>query len=122
MAQSLPESARTSDDGLYRAIDTYLKTHPSLSEHERRRICKVMNYEKLSQDECSHVAQNDGLRLRTSIQVLLLYMNDFRLFSKLFIPEKCAENSWDIFSHKNLAYSHSQQNPKCIHLNKPLIV
>lgn len=25
LAQSLPENARTSDDGLYRAIDTYLK-------------------------------------------------------------------------------------------------
>lgn len=25
LAQSLPESARSSDDGLYRAIDTYLK-------------------------------------------------------------------------------------------------
>ncbi|KAK6150419.1 hypothetical protein DH2020_015351 [Rehmannia glutinosa] len=70
LAQSLPENARTSDDGLYRAIDTYLKTHPSLSDHERRRLCKIMNYGKLSQDACGHAAQNDRLPLRITIQVL----------------------------------------------------
>ncbi|KAK6125816.1 hypothetical protein DH2020_040445 [Rehmannia glutinosa] len=70
LAQSLPENARTSDDGLYRAIDTYLKTHPSLSDHERRRLCKIMNYGKLSQDACAHAAQNDRLPLRITIQVL----------------------------------------------------
>ncbi|KAL0378549.1 UNVERIFIED_CONTAM: BTB/POZ domain-containing protein DOT3 [Sesamum radiatum] len=34
LAQSLPENARTCDDGLYRAIDIYLKAHPSLTDHE----------------------------------------------------------------------------------------
>ncbi|CAA3011803.1 BTB POZ domain-containing DOT3 isoform X1 [Olea europaea subsp. europaea] len=70
LAESLPENARACDDGLYRAIDTYLKTHPSLSEHERRRLCKVMDCEKLSLDACAHAAQNDRLPLRTVIQVL----------------------------------------------------
>ncbi|KAL1536725.1 BTB/POZ domain-containing protein DOT3-like isoform X1 [Salvia divinorum] len=70
LAQSLPENARTSDDGLYRAIDTYLKTHPSLPDHERRRLCKVMNCGKLSLDACAHAAQNDRLPLRTMIEVL----------------------------------------------------
>ncbi|XP_022844228.1 BTB/POZ domain-containing protein DOT3 isoform X2 [Olea europaea var. sylvestris] len=70
LAESLPENARACDDGLYRAIDTYLKTRPSLSEHERRRLCKVMDCEKLSLDACAHAAQNDRLPLRTVIQVL----------------------------------------------------
>ncbi|KAH6760159.1 Phototropic-responsive NPH3 family protein [Perilla frutescens var. hirtella] len=70
LAQSLPENARTSDDGLYRAIDTFLKTHPSLSDHERRRLCKIMNCGKLSLDACAHAAQNDRLPLRIMIQVL----------------------------------------------------
>ncbi|XP_043804863.1 BTB/POZ domain-containing protein DOT3 isoform X3 [Manihot esculenta] len=68
LAEALPENARTCDDGLYRAIDTYLKTHPSLSEHDRKKICKVMNCEKLSLDACMHAAQNDRLPLRTVIQ------------------------------------------------------
>ncbi|GMY11495.1 BTB/POZ domain-containing protein DOT3 [Fagus crenata] len=71
LAESLPENARTCDDGLYRAIDTFLKTNPSLSEHERRRLCKIMNNEKLSLDACMHAAQNDRLPLRTIVQVLL---------------------------------------------------
>ncbi|XP_018834478.1 BTB/POZ domain-containing protein DOT3-like [Juglans regia] len=70
LAESLPENARPCHDGLYRAIDTYLKTHPSLSEHDRRRLCKIMNCEKLSFDACMHAAQNDRLPLRTVVQVL----------------------------------------------------
>ncbi|KAL8127475.1 BTB/POZ domain-containing protein DOT3 isoform X1 [Apium graveolens] len=70
LAETLPENARTCDDGLYRAIDIYLKSHPKLLEHEQRRLCKVMNCEKLSLDACMHAAQNDRLPLRSVIQVL----------------------------------------------------
>ncbi|KAE7998083.1 hypothetical protein FH972_002661 [Carpinus fangiana] len=70
LAESFPENARPCDDGLYRAIDIYLKTHPSLSEHDRRRLCKIMICEKLSLDACIHAAQNDRLPLRTVVQVL----------------------------------------------------
>ncbi|XP_020233281.1 BTB/POZ domain-containing protein DOT3 isoform X1 [Cajanus cajan] len=69
-AELLPENTRSYDDGLYRAIDTYLKTHPSMSEHDRKRLCKIMNCEKLSLDACLHAAQNERLPLRTVVQVL----------------------------------------------------
>ncbi|KAI8540795.1 hypothetical protein RHMOL_Rhmol08G0012800 [Rhododendron molle] len=71
LAETLPENARTYHDGIYRAIDTYLKSHPSLSEYERRRLCKIMDCEKLSLDACMHAAQNNRLPLRTVMQVLL---------------------------------------------------
>lgn len=71
LTESLPRHARTCHDGLYRAIDTYLKTHPSLSDHDRRRLCKIMDCGKLSLDGCMHVAQNERLPLRIVIQVLL---------------------------------------------------
>ncbi|XP_074285975.1 root phototropism protein 3-like [Silene latifolia] len=70
LAEALPESARTSDDGLYRAIDSYLKAHPTLSEHERKRLCRVMDCQKLSIDACMHAAQNERLPLRVVVQVL----------------------------------------------------
>ncbi|XP_022990983.1 BTB/POZ domain-containing protein DOT3-like [Cucurbita maxima] len=70
LAKSLSENARRCHDGLYRAIDTYLKTRPLLSEHDRRRLCKIMNCEKLSLDAGVHAAQNDRLPLRTIVQVL----------------------------------------------------
>ncbi|RVX23087.1 BTB/POZ domain-containing protein DOT3 [Vitis vinifera] len=80
LAETLPENARTCHDGLYRAIDTYLKTHPSLSEHDRKRLCKVMDYEKLSLDACMHAAQNDRLPLRIVIQVKFLNNSRLKFF------------------------------------------
>lgn len=71
LAEVLTEKARNCHDGLYRAIDTYLKSHPDLMEHDKRRLCKVMNNEKLSLDACLHAAQNERLPLRTVMQVLL---------------------------------------------------
>ncbi|PWA53820.1 BTB/POZ fold [Artemisia annua] len=71
LAGALPESARSCDDGIYRAIDSYLKTHPLLSEHERRRLCRVMDCQKLSMDACTHAAQNERLPVRTIVQVIL---------------------------------------------------
>ncbi|PIN17685.1 hypothetical protein CDL12_09648 [Handroanthus impetiginosus] len=70
LAEALPESARTCDDGLYRAIDSYLKAHPTLTEHERKRLCRVMDCQKLSMDACMHAAQNERLPLRVVVQVL----------------------------------------------------
>ncbi|KAL2254459.1 root phototropism protein 3 [Sesamum indicum] len=70
LAEALPESARTCDDGLYRAIDSYLKAHPTLTEHERKRLCRVMDCQKLSIDACMHAAQNERLPLRVVVQVL----------------------------------------------------
>jgi hypothetical protein len=70
LAESLPESARACDDGLYRAVDSYLKAHPSLTEHERKRLCRVMDCQKLSFDACMHAAQNERLPLRVVVQVL----------------------------------------------------
>ncbi|XP_039685605.1 BTB/POZ domain-containing protein DOT3 isoform X2 [Medicago truncatula] len=71
LAELLPEHTRSFHDGLYRAIDTYLKTHPSLTDQDRRRLCKIMNCEKLSLDACIHAAQNDRLPLRTVVQTFL---------------------------------------------------
>ncbi|XP_021829060.1 root phototropism protein 3 [Prunus avium] len=70
LAEALPDSARICDDGLYRAIDSYLKAHPTLSEHERKRLCRVMDCQKLSIDACMHAAQNERLPLRVVVQVL----------------------------------------------------
>ncbi|ONK56680.1 uncharacterized protein A4U43_C10F11550 [Asparagus officinalis] len=70
LAEALPESARSCDDGLYRAVDSYLKAHPTLTEHERKRLCRVMDCQKLSIDACMHAAQNERLPLRIVVQVL----------------------------------------------------
>ncbi|XP_027332064.1 BTB/POZ domain-containing protein NPY1 isoform X2 [Abrus precatorius] len=70
LSQSIPEFARPNHDGLYRAIDIYLKEHPSLTKAERKKICGLMDVRKLSVDASMHAVQNERLPLRVVVQVL----------------------------------------------------
>ncbi|KQJ85800.1 BTB/POZ domain-containing protein At1g30440 [Brachypodium distachyon] len=70
LAAALPEYARPLDDGLYRAIDVYLKAHSCLPESEREQLCRLIDCQKLSLEACTHAAQNERLPLRVVVQVL----------------------------------------------------
>ncbi|XP_042033113.1 BTB/POZ domain-containing protein At5g03250-like [Salvia splendens] len=70
LAASLPDYARLLDDGIYRAIDIYLKAHPWLTEQERDLVCRLMNCQKLSIEASTNAAQNEMLPLRVTMQVL----------------------------------------------------
>lgn len=77
LAELLPDYARVVDDGIYRAIDIYLKAHPAVSDLERKKICKLMDCQKLSQEACTHAAQNERLPVQVMVQVL--YFEQLRL-------------------------------------------
>lgn len=70
LAIALPDQARLFDDGLYRAVDVYLKAHPWISEAEREKICGILDCQKLTLEACTHAAQNERLPLRAVVQVL----------------------------------------------------
>ncbi|XP_038983873.1 BTB/POZ domain-containing protein At5g47800 isoform X2 [Phoenix dactylifera] len=70
LAESLPDMARQEHDGLYQAIDTYLKEHPDLSKTERKRLCQLIDCQKLSPEARAHAIANDRLPLRTIVQLL----------------------------------------------------
>ncbi|MED6204941.1 hypothetical protein PIB30_013444 [Stylosanthes scabra] len=70
LAELVSSFPRPSHDGLYRAIDMYLKEHPGISKGEKKRICKLMDCRKLSADACMHAVQNERLPLRVVVQVL----------------------------------------------------
>ncbi|CAL5350339.1 unnamed protein product [Camellia sinensis] len=70
LSQSIPELARPIHDGLYWAIDIYLKEHPNLTKAERKKICGLMDVKKLTMDVSMHAAQNEFLPLRVVVQVL----------------------------------------------------
>ncbi|EES03716.1 hypothetical protein BDA96_03G341900 [Sorghum bicolor] len=70
LAAVVPDYARPVDDGIYRATDIYLKSHPWLSESEREQLCRLLNCQKLSLEACTHAAQNERLPLRVVVQVL----------------------------------------------------
>ncbi|KAK7281417.1 hypothetical protein RIF29_09397 [Crotalaria pallida] len=70
LAAAIPECGRPLDDGLYRAIDIYLKSHPWLVESEREQLCRLMDCQRLSLEACTHAAQNERLPIRIIVQVL----------------------------------------------------
>ncbi|KAJ9696397.1 hypothetical protein PVL29_008562 [Vitis rotundifolia] len=77
LAELLPDHARIVNDGLYRAADIFLKVHPNIKDSERYRLCKTIDCQKLSQEACSHAAQNERLPVQMAVQVL--YFEQIRL-------------------------------------------
>ncbi|GMI66572.1 hypothetical protein like AT1G03010 [Hibiscus trionum] len=77
LAESLPDHARVVTDGLYKAVDIFLKVHLNIKDSERYRLCKTIDCQKLSQEACSHAAQNERLPVQMAVQVL--YFEQIRL-------------------------------------------
>ncbi|MBA0617591.1 hypothetical protein Godav_027021 [Gossypium davidsonii] len=77
LTELLPDHARVVSDGLYRAVDVFLKVHPNMKDTERYRLCKTIDCQKLSQEACSHAAQNERLPVQMAVQVL--YFEQIRL-------------------------------------------
>ncbi|KAF7804820.1 BTB/POZ domain-containing protein [Senna tora] len=77
LAELLPDHARIVSDGLYRAVDIFLKVHPNMKESERYRLCKSIDCQKLSEEACRHAAQNERLPVQMAVQVL--YFEQIRL-------------------------------------------
>ncbi|KAJ7556049.1 hypothetical protein O6H91_05G066500 [Diphasiastrum complanatum] len=96
LAELIPDHARVVDDALYRAIDIYLKSHPSLTELERKKICKLMDVQKLSQEAYSHAAQNERLPVQIVVQVL--YFEQMRL--RTAMAASFVDESIGPFSHR----------------------
>ncbi|GJW38950.1 BTB/POZ domain-containing protein-like protein [Tanacetum coccineum] len=71
VAESLPDCARDCFDGVYKAIDIYLESHPCLSLEERSRLCRCLNYEKLSLEACKDLAKNPRIPPRIAMQALV---------------------------------------------------
>ncbi|KAL1195030.1 BTB/POZ domain-containing protein SR1IP1 [Cardamine amara subsp. amara] len=69
-AECIPQQSRITEDGIYQAIDIYLKVHPNISEVEKKKLCSLMKCQKLSQEASAHAAQNDRLPVQTVVQLL----------------------------------------------------
>ncbi|XP_042481577.1 BTB/POZ domain-containing protein At3g08570 isoform X2 [Macadamia integrifolia] len=81
MIEILPDYARVVDDGLYRAVDIYLKAHPTLDENDCKMLCKLIDCQKLSQEACNHASLNDRLPVQMAVRVL--YLEQLRLKNAL---------------------------------------
>ncbi|KAL6978974.1 ATPase of 26S proteasome regulatory subunit 4 [Sarracenia purpurea var. burkii] len=79
IANLVQKGARKVDDGLYRAIDIYLKAHPKLDEIEREKVCSSMDPLKLSHEARVHASKNNRLPLQ--IVLPALYFDQLKLRS-----------------------------------------
>ncbi|KAJ4845563.1 hypothetical protein Tsubulata_048253, partial [Turnera subulata] len=108
LAAAIPDYARPVDDGIYRAIDIYLKAHPWLTESEREQLCRLMSCQKFSLEASTHAAQNERLPLRVIIQVLFFEQLRLRTsISSWFFVSDNLENSQN--ASGNLALTRNDE-------------
>ncbi|XP_028755011.1 BTB/POZ domain-containing protein At5g47800 isoform X2 [Neltuma alba] len=70
LAEALPDIARLQHDDLYQAINIYLKAHAELGKADKKRLCRILDCEKLSAEARAHAVKNELLPLRTVVQLL----------------------------------------------------
>ncbi|KAL2499606.1 BTB/POZ domain-containing protein [Abeliophyllum distichum] len=79
-----------------------MSAHPALSDMERKKVCSVMDCQKLSREACAHAAQNDRLPVQTVVQVLyheqqrIREVMDSSLNDSSSLPTKANQFSIDI--------------------------
>ncbi|XP_010484495.1 PREDICTED: BTB/POZ domain-containing protein NPY3-like [Camelina sativa] len=70
IAEKVSNFPRSSHDGVYRAIDMFLKQHPGITKSEKKSLSRLMVCRKLSPEACAHAVQNERLPLRVVVQIL----------------------------------------------------
>ncbi|XP_019420040.1 PREDICTED: BTB/POZ domain-containing protein At5g47800-like isoform X2 [Lupinus angustifolius] len=70
LAETVPTIGRLEHDDLYQAINFYLKVHPDLSKADKKRMCQILDCQRLSPEVRAHAVKNDLLPLRTVVQLL----------------------------------------------------
>ncbi|GMI68003.1 hypothetical protein HRI_000469600 [Hibiscus trionum] len=71
LAEALRDVVREDHDGLYKAINIYLKhDHPNVRIVDKKRLCRMLNCQKLSPEVRAHAVNNERLPLGTVVQVL----------------------------------------------------
>eukprot|EP00262_Sarcandra_glabra_P017318 TRINITY_DN5897_c0_g4_i1.p1 TRINITY_DN5897_c0_g4~~TRINITY_DN5897_c0_g4_i1.p1 ORF type:complete len:256 (-),score=48.11 TRINITY_DN5897_c0_g4_i1:186-953(-) len=118
LSESIPESSRPTHDGLYKAIDTYLKEHPDLAKPERKKICGLMDVKKLSMEACIHAAQNERLPLRVVVQVL--YFEQVRAAASSLNPPTQNVSHDSSRSTVNMEEDWEKTIPECKLLKKDM--
>ncbi|CAK8564502.1 unnamed protein product [Lathyrus sativus] len=70
LAETVPCIARVDHNDLYKAIDIYLKVHSDMSKAEKKRLCGILDCQKLTAETCHQAVKNELLPLRTVVQLL----------------------------------------------------
>ncbi|KAK9052633.1 hypothetical protein SSX86_029263 [Deinandra increscens subsp. villosa] len=125
VAESLPDCARDCFDGVYKAIDIYLESHPCLSLEERSRLCRCLNYEKLSLEACKDLAKNPRIPPRIAVQALVsqhsniptVYTNDHHNQDYAYITDHDHETPLTKSSRELMVLYNNNGAPDHLHFD-----
>ncbi|KAL4298497.1 hypothetical protein AHAS_Ahas17G0006800 [Arachis hypogaea] len=124
LIERVPPSYRQNHYQLYRAINTFLKTHPDTSQDDKGLVCKYLDCQRLSQEACIEAVQNELMPLRLIVQALFVQqLNTHRAFkecSDSFRYAQCGDLSGSL-SSQNLVESPYTDGPE-LHSSRPLSI
>ncbi|KAF5482588.1 hypothetical protein F2P56_003146 [Juglans regia] len=104
LIERIPIPCRQSHDQLYRATNTFLQAHPSISQEKKAAVCKYLNCQKLSQEACIEAVQNESMPLRLIVKALFVQqLNTHQVFkecSDSFRYTHCGEFSGSLSSSR----------------------
>ncbi|TKY67703.1 BTB/POZ domain-containing protein [Spatholobus suberectus] len=115
VAECLPDSARDCYDGVYKAIDIYLESHPIISFEERSRLCRCLNYSKLSFEASKDLAKNPRIPPRVAMQALISQQS--KIPTSDFVSESPRMNPSQIVLYNEANRESFSQEKKDMKLN-----
>ncbi|KAG0466764.1 hypothetical protein HPP92_018344 [Vanilla planifolia] len=92
LAHLLPDEARPTHDGLYTAIDVFLKEHADLTKAEKKKICSLLDVRKLTPEASIAAAQNERLPLRVVVRIVFFEQLRMAATGTLTIPKESILN------------------------------
>lgn len=89
----------------------WLQSHPTLSLEERSRLCRCLNYEKLSLEACKDLAKNPRISPRIAVQALASQnSSSIPTTNNNFVKETKVSNSQMVLYKKNKSDSSSSSD------------
>ncbi|XP_027355485.1 BTB/POZ domain-containing protein At3g19850-like [Abrus precatorius] len=115
VAECLPDSARDCYDGVYKAIDIYLESHPIITFEERSRLCRCLNYRKLSFEASKDLAKNPRIPPRIAMQALISQQS--QISTSDFVLETQRKKSSQIVLYNEAKKDNFSEEKKDMRLN-----
>ncbi|KAI4298845.1 hypothetical protein L6164_032360 [Bauhinia variegata] len=117
LAETIPDIARSDHDDLYKALNIYLKEHPELSKADRKRLCRILDCQKLSPEVRAHAVKNELLPLRTVVQVLY-FDQEKEKGSKATTSNKLPKPQEVLLGAKHRPATRESQGKPCLGTNR----
>jgi NPH3 family len=77
----------------------FKQEHPNISKGEKKKLCSLLDYRRLSADACAHAVQNDRLPLRLVVQVLFHEQSRASASASVSSGSNRADNSSSVISY-----------------------